>query len=128
MDIKWRRYGGYEVSSRGDKRFSAFYARLPDGRSIEEAYQLDVKGYRKFGNNPMLGKGKPPLDRSLNLYQEYLKLWVEWARHHHTELRELRDKILPSYGYILSDSFATTEVNQAHALADILSGRWKTLI
>lgn len=116
------------MSSRGDKRFSAFYARLPDGRSIEEAYQLDVKGYRKFGNNPMLGKGKPPLDRSLNLYQEYLKLWVEWARHHHTELRELRDKILPSYGYILSDSFATTEVNQAHALSDILSGRWKTLI
>jgi hypothetical protein len=128
MDIKWCRYGGYEVSSRGDKRFSAFYARLPDGRSIEEAYQLDVKGYRKFGNNPMLGKGKPPLDRSLNLYQEYLKLWVEWARHHHTELRELRDKILPLYGYILSDSFATTEVNQAHALSDILSGRWKTLI
>lgn len=51
----------YEVSSKGDKRFSAFYAKLSDGRSIEEAYQLDIKGYRKLGNNPMLGKGKPPM-------------------------------------------------------------------
>lgn len=51
----------YEVSSKGDKRFSAFYARLSDGRSIEEAYQLDIKGYRRLGNSPMLGKGKPPM-------------------------------------------------------------------
>lgn len=41
-----RKSNFYEVSSKGDKRFSAFYARLKDGRTIEEAYQLDVKGYR----------------------------------------------------------------------------------
>jgi hypothetical protein len=42
----------YEVSSRGDKRFSPLYARLKDGRTIEEAYQLDVKNYRDdFENN-----------------------------------------------------------------------------
>jgi hypothetical protein len=29
----------YEVSSRGDKRFSALYAKLSDGRTIEQAYQ-----------------------------------------------------------------------------------------
>lgn len=32
----WKRYdkNGYEVSSAGDKRFSAFYAKMPDGRSF----------------------------------------------------------------------------------------------
>lgn len=52
---------GYEVSSSGDKRFSALYAKLSDGRSIEAAYQLDVKGYRAFGSDWRLGKGKPPM-------------------------------------------------------------------
>lgn len=51
----------YEVSTFGDKRFSALNARLSDGRTIEEAYQLDVKGYRKFGNDWRLGKGKSPI-------------------------------------------------------------------
>ena len=37
---------GYEVSSAGDKRFSAFYAKLKDGRSIEKAYQ-EAKGSGK---------------------------------------------------------------------------------
>ena len=30
------RTGGYEVSTQGDKRFSALVARMPDGRTIEE--------------------------------------------------------------------------------------------
>jgi hypothetical protein len=51
----------YELSSAGDRRFSALQARLRDGRTIEEAYQLDVKGYRKFGDDWRLGKGRPPL-------------------------------------------------------------------
>lgn len=40
--IKWMRYGGYEVSTKGDPRFSAFNALLADGRSIEQHYQCDV--------------------------------------------------------------------------------------
>lgn len=51
----------YEVSSYGDTRFSPLVAKLSDGRTIEEAYQLDIKGYRKLGNNWKLGKGKPPM-------------------------------------------------------------------
>jgi hypothetical protein len=42
---------GYEVSTVGDKRFSALVAKLKDGRTIEEAYQLDVKGFRQLGND-----------------------------------------------------------------------------
>lgn len=33
------RRGGYEVSTKGDKRFSALNAIMPDGRSIEQVYQ-----------------------------------------------------------------------------------------
>lgn len=35
---------GYEVSSSGDKRFSALFAKMADGRTIEEHYQCDIKG------------------------------------------------------------------------------------
>jgi len=38
----------YEVSTAGDSRFSALNAKLKDGRTIEEAYQLDIKGYRTY--------------------------------------------------------------------------------
>ena len=114
--FKWKRYGGYELSSKGDKRFSAFYARLKDGRTIEEAYQLDVKGYRILGNNPMIGKGRPPLDKNKNLWEEYLALWKQWATENPQLIIELKSGV---HGYIFSDMFAKTEVNQAHALATI---------
>jgi len=116
----WKRYGGYEVSSKGDKRFSAFYARLKDGRTIEEAYQLDVKGYRKYGNNAMLGKGKPPLDKSKDMLREYLKLWYKWSQENPGLIAELRQLVEPKDN-VLSDMFAKTEVNQANALSIILN-------
>lgn len=51
----WSRRGGYEVSSKGDKRFSAFNAIMPDGRSIEEIYQCDCKHFDPGGTNWRLG-------------------------------------------------------------------------
>lgn len=70
LAFQWKRKSdnGFEVSSaarnlppeKGDYRFSAFNAKLKDGRTIEQAYQLDVKGYRVDGNDWRLGKGKPP--------------------------------------------------------------------
>lgn len=75
MHYTSQRYGGYEVSSRGDSRFSALFARMPDGRSIESHYQCDVKGYSPGSNNWRLGKGKPPLDKSKDLWAEYMALW-----------------------------------------------------
>jgi len=116
----WQRYGGYECSSRGDRRFSAFYAKLPDGRTIEEHYQCDVKGYDPGGQNWRLGKGKPALDPNVDLWAEYLMLWRIWADQHTDLLTMLA--ALASRG-VLSDSFATTPVNQAHALATLLNER-----
>lgn len=119
--VTWKRYGGYEVSSKGDKRFSAFCAVLPDGRTIEGHYQCDVKGYQPGGKNWRLGKGKPPLDTSKDLYAEYLALWKTWAVAHPALIEELR-MLVASNGNVISDRFASSDVNQARALAEILNG------
>ena len=118
--ITWSRFGGYECSTQGDRRFSAITARLDDGRTIEEHYQCDVKGYDPNGTNWRLGKGKPPLDPTKDLFNEYLKLWWRWAHQNEVWIEELRDHAV-AHNHRLSDRFATTPVNQAHALAVILT-------
>jgi hypothetical protein len=115
----WQRFGGYEVSSKGDKRFSAFNAILEDGRSIEMHYQCDIKGYDVGGTNWRLGKGKPAKNPSVNLWESYLGLWKIWSARNPELIQELYD--LTKNERILSDRFATTPVNQAHALSEILS-------
>jgi hypothetical protein len=109
--------GGYELSSRGDRRFSAIFARLSDGRTIEEAYQLDVKGFRAISSDWRAGKGRPPL-RPVNLYAEYLALWKCWAAENPTLLRELATV---ARGRTLTDCFASSPVSQARAIAEILN-------
>lgn len=116
----WGTRSGYEVSGRGDRRFSAFHAKLPDGRSIEEHYQCDVKGYDPGGRNWRLGKGKRPL-REVDLWREYLNLWKIWAANRPELVQQLRE-LASASGYKLSDCFARTDVNQARALAAILNG------
>ena len=111
---------GYEVSSKGDKRFSALFAKMPDGRSIEMHYQCDVKGYQPGGRDWRLGKGKPPLRKDIDLFQEYLKLWQSWSQSNQELLLELK-VLLTTHDYTLTDMFATTDVNQAHALSVILN-------
>lgn len=117
---KWKRYGGYEVSTKGDKRFSALNAILPDGRSIEMHYQCDVKGHDPGGTNWRLGKGKPPINRDRDLWTAYFGLWVVWAIDHEELLAELKQHA-DTIGKILSDCFANTDVNQARALAELLN-------
>ena len=110
----WARFdpNGYEVSSRGDKRFSALYAKLADGRTIEMHYQCDIKGYQPGGTWWRMGKGRPAL-RECDLSAEYLHLWSQWAGinpHLIAELKRLRA------GRPLTDCFAKTPINQAWAL------------
>jgi hypothetical protein len=50
-----------QCHSKGDRRFSALYAKLADGRSIETIYQLakrDGNGC-PYGESPQAAKGKP---------------------------------------------------------------------
>lgn len=114
MKYQWFRFHskGYEVSSFGDKRFSAFYAKMPDGRTIEEHYQVDIKGYSSVKE----GKGRLPKNKSIDLYKCYLNLWVVWAAHNSDLMLEL------SKHKIITDKYANTPNNQARALCDILNG------
>lgn len=114
----WRRFAkiGYEVSSAGDRRFSAFYARLPDGETIEYKYQVRVKGYSSIKD----GKGKPPLDITKDLWKEYLNLWKIWVKDNPLLIKELQF-LASKTNKILTDKFATTDVNQARALSVILN-------
>ena len=120
MTFTWARKGGFECSSKGDKRFSALYALLPDGRTIEMHYQCDIKGYQPGGRDWWLGKGKRPMDSTVNLWNEYVALWLIWARENPQLIEELYRKASENNN-VLSDCFATTEVNQARALATILN-------
>lgn len=122
--FKWERFGGYEVSTRGDRRFSALNAILSDGRSIEMHYQLDnsCKGYDHGGTDWKLGKGKPPLTAISKdeLWEAYLSLWRVWASNNVSLMRDLYVQARHR-GNTLSDQFATTDINQARALAIILT-------
>ena len=118
--IHWQRYGGYDITTRGDSRFSAFKAKLADGRTIEEHYQCDIKGHDPGGTDWFRGKGKPPKDPSVDLFAEYLELWRQWAIMNPELMTELRVNVR-HFNNILSDQFATSPVNQAHALAVLLN-------
>lgn len=110
----------YEVSSAGDTRFSALVAKLADGRTIEEAYQLDVKGYRSQGNDWKLGKGKPPI-RNITKeqqWEEYKDLWRTYLKENPELLKDLREK---AKGKTLTDKFASTDISQARALSELLN-------
>ena len=125
-EITWQRRAdgntGYEVSSVGDKRFSAFNAMMPDGRTIEQWYQCDIKGYDIGGTNWRLGKGKPPVFSypDDHLWQMYLSLWRLWAIRNGPLIFHLKD-LAAQHGNVLTDCFASTECNQARALATILN-------
>lgn len=118
--MAWARHhsDGYECSSKGDKRFSALFAKLVDGRTIEEAYQLDVKGYRAISDDWHTGKGKSPLfnKTKAELWTEYLELWRRWSIENPETFKEL---CAIAETKVLTDMFASTEVNQAHALSDL---------
>lgn len=121
-EYKWSNQEGYEVSSKGDKRFSALFAKLKDGRTIEEAYQLDVKGYRSKSNDWRLGKGKPPI-KSISKEQswkEYKQLWKTYLLENPNLIRDLQKEVEKNNN-TLRDSFANTDINQARALSEILN-------
>lgn len=111
--------GGYEVSSVGDKRFSAFNAKI-GGKSIEYLYQVRVKGY----NSIKEGKGKPPhpskplMFQDDNLWLAYRNLWEQWSNRNPALIMELAMLAGDSK---LTDCFANTDVNQARALTYVLN-------
>lgn len=124
---QWSRYAenGYECSTRGDRRFSVLYARLRDGRTIEDAYQLDVKGYRRIGYTAMQAKrdrgAHAPVRLTRDgLWKGYLALWEQWAAENPGLVAELERL---SRGRVLTDAFASSDISQARALAHIINSK-----
>jgi hypothetical protein len=122
--ITWARshLGGYEVSSKGDGRFSALNALMPDNRTIEQWYQCDVKGYEPGGIDWKQGKGKPALIpyKGDSQWQMYLGLWRVWSIHNSELVISLFQK-LAKHEDTLTDQFATSDINQARAMATIIN-------
>ena len=120
--MNWSRYHsiGYEVSSQGDTRFSALYAKLNDGRTIEEAYQLDIKGYRAVSDDWHAGKGNAAYNGKTKseLWVEFLDLWRRWCVENPAAFADLRAK---AQGKVLTDRFANSDINQARALAMLIN-------
>lgn len=134
--VNWARTAenSYEVSTRGDKRFSALVATFKkgtvidgidvSGKIIEDVYQSVIKKSRQ-GQAP--SKDSKLYNESLKTKEEredfsytegYLPLWREWAKQNPELMNELRIK---SYDKTLTDQFANTRVSQARALAEILN-------
>jgi hypothetical protein len=70
-----------ECSSKGDKRFSAFYAKPKslEGKSIEEAYQAaKIFADGSTGLSWKEAKGKAPINPE-NCKTLYYKWWREWV-------------------------------------------------
>jgi FMN phosphatase YigB (HAD superfamily) len=110
----------YECSSKGDKRFSALYAKL-NGKSIEEIYQLDIKGYRGKVKHWKEAKGKSPFNGKSKeqLFKEYVELWKEYFRRYPELLEEIKEKAKDK---TITDMFGVTSINQARAICYILNG------
>ena len=122
--FKWGKYSeGYEVSLSGDSRFAEDNAVLAGGRTILEVYNCDVKGYCPGGTNWKLGYNKAPVDRTVDLWEEYLGLWREWALLNPNLLEELR--VLASFhDCSLNCKTATDNINAARALTTILNEKY----
>lgn len=121
--LKWGGVG-YECSTKGDKRFSAMCATMPDGRTIEMWYQCDVKGYQPGGKDWRLGKGKPPLIgfTKEQLFTLYVSIWRLWAVRNGVLVQELAQIAREKHAGYLTDMFAKTNpVNQANALVHIIN-------
>lgn len=117
-DTKWARKcdHGYECSSKGDKRLSAFYAAV-NGKSIEEAYQVSIKGYPTIA----AGKGQPPLNPNISreqLWECYLGLWRIYFQRNPLLYIELRKG---HYQDVFTDMFASSDINQARAISELVN-------
>ena len=87
----------YECSSKGDKRFSAFWARLNclGGKSIEEVYQASkIFEDGSTGLSWKEAKGRTPVNIN-EVHNLYSELWDEYFR----ENPELVDVIIDKTGF-----------------------------
>lgn len=123
----WARRGGYEISSKGDRRFSAFSAKIKcfDNLTVEVLYQCTDefgKGNDPIGLDWRKGKGFAPVNGKTHeqLYEGYKTLWTFWMAENMDLVFELAEQAANA-NYVISDCFANSPVNQARAWSELLN-------
>jgi len=125
IPIKWSRIAGsnekgYEISFKGDdKRFCPNIARLNNGKTIDEVFLLDIKGYRAMGytaedlyKKDDQGKYLIKYNRPLNNitaseeYRMYKALWEQFFYENPSLLRSLYKE---AKGCVLTDQYARVD-------------------
>lgn len=114
-----RKSKNYEFSSKGDKRFSPLYAKLPNGQTVEDWYHRDLKGYGDSIGHWIEVKGKPPIVPMTEeyQYQAFKNKLIEFLFNDRPLLAEFIQIAKTHDNFV--DRFATTKINQARAYADI---------
>jgi hypothetical protein len=118
-------------SRKTNEPLSALRMKFSDGRTVEEVYQLDVKGYRQaamsnsqWKDKPwmmwMEGKGKPPLkgQSPAELEAQYTDLWRHWFNQNPDQL-EVAARAIGNRP--INDLFASPgSVSQSKSIHEIL--------
>lgn len=113
-----------EVTTKGDARFSPFFMKLSDGQSIENKYQLDVKGYRSLGATSWKDvKGLPPINEHINATEEYTKLILQYFTENPCMLYELA--VLGTFNTFTDVHWVEPHGSQAATYRDILNQIFK---
>ena len=123
----------FEVSTKGTpegRRYSAFNARIKakGNKSIEDIYQVDIKGGEKLGPGKYSKKGSlydGPLTYD-ELWSSYKGLWQEFFNENPDMLLEISRL---TEGKMIVDRFASSDISQARAIFEILSenNMWRGL-
>lgn len=123
----WSRFApdgqkGLEVTSKGGligKRFSPFFMKHKSGKSLENYYQLDIKGYGKLGYTSWKQvKGEAPLNPDIDCYETFKTLYWEYFRNNPSVLYELA---VLGIDHVFTDLHATSSNTQARAYSEILN-------
>lgn len=122
----------FEVSTKGTqqgRQYSAFNARIKGrgNKSIEDIYQIDIKGGEKLAPGRYSMKGKLPEGMTPDeAYETYKNLWREWFQENPRKLQEISEL---TQGKKITDQYASSNVSQARAIYEILveSGLWRGL-
>jgi len=118
----------FEVSSAGDKRFSAGWAEIGN-RTIEDIWQVDFKGGVKNGPGRFdyTTKSKDPAPGSpaskMNEEEQYAAYKNLWVRFFASNPQLLEEASRLSRGKVITDKYARRSINQARAIDDILTER-----
>ena len=107
--IRYSQHSGYDVSSKGDRRFSPEFNRTASGQSIQ--WHLENEILVKHGKN-----------FSDEAYAAYYNIWRRWAERNYAKMAMLAD-LASRNDNTIRDSVTTGQMTHARVLAQLLNER-----